>query len=55
MKTSERNELSRNTISEYLDALARLMILFEQPAFNPHIRSSAFYVNHLKDIYVMYH
>lgn len=41
VKTSERNELSRNTISEYLDALSRLMILYEQPAFNPHIRSSA--------------
>lgn len=31
----------RNTISEYIDALSRLMILYEQPAFNPHIRSSA--------------
>jgi len=41
VKTSDRNELSRNTISEYLDALARLMILYEQAAFNPHIRSSA--------------
>src|SRR5690606_22657254 len=41
VKTSERSELSRNTISEYLDALSRLMILYEQPAFNPHIRSSA--------------
>jgi predicted AAA+ superfamily ATPase len=41
VKTSERNELSRNTISEYLDALSRLMILYEQPAFNPHVRSSA--------------
>jgi uncharacterized protein len=41
VKTSDRNELSRNTVSEYLDALSRLMILFEQPAFNPHIRSSA--------------
>ena len=41
VQTSERNELSRNTISEYLDALSRLMILYEQPAFNPHIRSSA--------------
>jgi len=40
-KISDRNELSRNTISEYLDALSRLMILYEQPAFNPHIRSSA--------------
>lgn len=33
--------MSRNTISEYLDVLSRLMILYEQPAFNPHIRSSA--------------
>lgn len=41
VKTSDRNELSRNTISEYLDALARIMILYEQPAFNPHIRSAA--------------
>ncbi|PKP51258.1 MAG: hypothetical protein CVT92_13180 [Bacteroidetes bacterium HGW-Bacteroidetes-1] len=41
VKTSERNNLSRNTITEYLDALSRLMILYEQPAFNPHIRSSA--------------
>jgi predicted AAA+ superfamily ATPase len=41
VKTFDRNELSRNTISEYLDALSRLMILYEQPAFNPHIRSSA--------------
>lgn len=41
VKISDRNELSRNTISEYLDDLSRLMILYEQPAFNPHIRSSA--------------
>jgi hypothetical protein len=41
VKTSDRNELSRNTISEYLNTLLRLMILYEQPAFNPHIRSSA--------------
>jgi len=41
VRTSDKNELSRNTISEYLDALSRLMILYEQPAFNPHIRSSA--------------
>jgi uncharacterized protein len=39
--TSEKNVVSRNTITEYLDALTRLMILYEQPAFNPHIRSSA--------------
>lgn len=41
VKTSDRNVLSRNTITEYLDALSRLMILYEQPAFNPHIRSAA--------------
>lgn len=41
VKTSERNEMSRNTITEYLNALSRLMILYEQPAFNLHIRSSA--------------
>jgi predicted AAA+ superfamily ATPase len=41
VKTSGSNELSRNTLSVYLDTLSRLMILYEQPAFNPHIRSSA--------------
>jgi predicted AAA+ superfamily ATPase len=41
VKRNENNELSRNTVSDYLDALSNLMILFEQPAFNPHIRSSA--------------
>jgi uncharacterized protein len=41
VKTAERNELSRNTVTEYLDAFSRLMILYEQPAFNPHIRSAA--------------
>lgn len=41
VRTADRNELSRNTISEYIDALTRLMILYEQPAFSPHIRSSA--------------
>ena len=41
VKISDRRELSRNTISDYLDALSRLMILYEQPAFNPHIRSAA--------------
>ncbi len=41
VKTFERNELSRNTITEYLDALSRLMILYEQPAFNAHIRAAA--------------
>lgn len=41
VKISEINEISRNTLSEYLDALSRLMILYEQPAFNPHISSAA--------------
>ncbi|HHT23872.1 MAG TPA: ATP-binding protein [Bacteroidales bacterium] len=41
MKISDNNEVSRNTITDYLDALKRLMILYEQPAFSPHIRSVA--------------
>jgi predicted AAA+ superfamily ATPase len=41
VKINETNELSRNTLSDYLEALSKLMILYEQPAFNPHIRSSA--------------
>jgi len=41
VKTIDNNVLSRNTISDYLDALSRLMILYEQHAFNLHIRSSA--------------
>jgi len=41
VKINENGELSRNTLSDYLDALTKLMILYEQPAFNPHIRSSA--------------
>lgn len=41
VKINENNEVSRNTISDYLQALSKLMILYEQPAFNPHIRSSA--------------
>ncbi len=32
--------LSREAVTEYLDALERLMILEEQPAFNVHLRSS---------------
>ncbi len=38
---NDKNEISRNTITGYLDALSILMILYEQPAFNLHIRSSA--------------
>jgi predicted AAA+ superfamily ATPase len=32
--------LSREAVTDYLDALERLMILEEQPAFNVHLRSS---------------
>jgi len=41
VKINENNELSRNTLSDYLEALGKLMIVYEQPAFNPHIRSAA--------------
>lgn len=41
VKLNESSLLSRNTLSDYLDALSKLMILYEQPAFNLHIRSSA--------------
>jgi len=37
----ENNEMSRPTIYDYLDALDRLMITENQPAWNPHIRSSS--------------
>ena len=37
----EKGVLSRPTIYEYLDALNRLMIIEEQPAWNTHIRSSS--------------
>jgi predicted AAA+ superfamily ATPase len=41
IKAHENSDLSRPTIIDYLDALGRLMITDDQPAFNPHIRSSA--------------
>jgi predicted AAA+ superfamily ATPase len=41
IKLHENSDLSRPTIIDYLDALERLMITDDQPAFNPHIRSSA--------------
>ncbi|MCL2167578.1 MAG: DUF4143 domain-containing protein [Lentimicrobiaceae bacterium] len=37
----EKNDISRPTVYEYLDALNCLMITEEQPAWNTHIRSSA--------------
>jgi predicted AAA+ superfamily ATPase len=41
VKINEVHDLSRNTLADYLGALSKLMILYEQPAFNPHIRSAA--------------
>lgn len=38
---NENKDVSRPTIIEYLDALNRLMVTEEQPAWNTHIRSSA--------------
>ncbi|MDR1594020.1 MAG: DUF4143 domain-containing protein [Prevotellaceae bacterium] len=40
IKTVEDADLSRPTIIDYLDALSKLMIFEEQPAFNTHIRSA---------------
>lgn len=40
IKKIEDADLSRPTIIDYLDALSRLMIFEEQPAFNTHIRSA---------------
>jgi predicted AAA+ superfamily ATPase len=37
----ENNDLSRPTIYDYLDSLKRLMIVEEQPAWSPHLRSAA--------------
>ncbi|MDR1342213.1 MAG: DUF4143 domain-containing protein [Prevotellaceae bacterium] len=40
IKAAEDADLSRPTIVDYLDALSKLMIFEEQPAFNMHIRSA---------------
>ena len=40
IKSVEDANMSRPTIIDYLDALSRLMIFEEQPAFNTHIRSA---------------
>jgi len=37
----EKGNISRPTVYQYLDALNRLMIIEEQPAWNTHIRSAA--------------
>ncbi|NCD17801.1 MAG: ATP-binding protein [Actinobacteria bacterium] len=34
-------EVSRNTVADYLDALGRLMVVEDQPAWSTHLRSSA--------------
>lgn len=41
IRDKEFNDISRPTIYDYLDALDRLMIIENQPAWNTHIRSSA--------------
>jgi predicted AAA+ superfamily ATPase len=41
IKEKENIDLSRPTIYDYLDALERLMIIENQPAWNTHIRSSS--------------
>ena len=41
IKENENVDLSRPTIYDYLDALERLMIIEDQPAWNTHIRSSS--------------
>lgn len=41
IKQNENADISRPTIYDYLDALNRLMIVEDQPAWNTHIRSSS--------------
>jgi len=41
IREKESNDISRPTVYEYLDALNRLMITEEQPAWNTHIRSAS--------------
>ena len=41
IREKENVDISRPTVYEYLDALNRLMIIEEQPAWNTHIRSSS--------------
>jgi predicted AAA+ superfamily ATPase len=40
VRENENTGITRPTIYDYLDALGRLMITEDQPAWNPHIRSS---------------
>jgi predicted AAA+ superfamily ATPase len=39
--TGENNSLARNTVKDYIDALTRLMIIEDVPAWNAHLRSKA--------------
>ena len=41
IREKEANDISRPTVYDYLDALGRLMITEDQPAWNTHIRSSS--------------
>ena len=41
IRQTDNNEISRPTIYDYLNALNRLMIVEDQPAWNTHIRSSS--------------
>lgn len=41
IREKDNNEISRPSIYNYLDALERLMVIEDQPAWNPHIRSSS--------------
>ena len=41
IKEKDNVDLSRPTIYDYIDALERLMIIEDQPAWNTHIRSSS--------------
>jgi len=41
IREKEHSDISRPTIYDYLDALDRLMIIENQPAWNTHIRSSS--------------
>jgi predicted AAA+ superfamily ATPase len=41
IKDKEHTEVSRPTIYDYLEALERLMVIENQPAWNTHIRSSS--------------
>ncbi len=41
IQSIDNEDLSRPTVADYLDALERLMVIEDQPAWNTHIRSSA--------------